>query len=302
MTVRSVVRRLAKTVLALVGVAAFVVAGLVGLVWYQGQRIQTGPAAYVAMGSSFASGPGITERAEGSPILCGRSKDNYPHLLAEKLGMPLIDVSCGGAVTEHILTGGQFFQRAQIDAVKPETELVTITIGGNNIGYMANLFAAGCRHAPGAVPRMMRGRICDGMAPAKQAERFAELEGSMAAVITETRKRAPNARIILLTYQTVLPPAGTCPALVLNQAEADEARRVAKRLYDMTVRVAQANSAILFDAATLTRDHGVCAAQPWLEGFVFPDSPIGNGPMAFHTNLAGMQAIADGLATALVMR
>ena len=49
---------------------------------------------YVALGSSFASGPGI------DPLLdarCGRSGSNYAHLVAERLGYDLVDVTCGGA-------------------------------------------------------------------------------------------------------------------------------------------------------------------------------------------------------------
>ena len=49
---------------------------------------------YVALGSSFASGPGI------EPIIdagCGRSGNNYAHLVAERLGYDLVDVSSGGA-------------------------------------------------------------------------------------------------------------------------------------------------------------------------------------------------------------
>lgn len=295
-------KSIAKLVLALAGLAALVVAGLFAFIWYQGQSVRTGPATYVAMGSSFASGPGITERAKDSPMLCGRSKDNYPHLLAAKLNMPLIDVSCGGAVTGHILAGGQHFQRAQIDAVKAETKLVTITIGGNNVGYMANLFAAACKNKPDAVPALTRSRVCDGATPAEQERRFASLEAEMTKVITETRKRAPSAQIVLLSYQTVLPPRGTCAALHMNETDADLARATAQRLYDITARVAPAQGAIFYDVAALTRDHGVCAADPWIEGFVFPSSPLSNDPMAFHTNLAGMQAIANDLAAQMSVR
>jgi hypothetical protein len=43
---------------------------------------------HVALGSSFASGPGI------DPILdarCGRSGSNYAHLVAARLGYELVD-------------------------------------------------------------------------------------------------------------------------------------------------------------------------------------------------------------------
>ena len=50
-------------------------------------------AKYVALGSSFAAGPGIAEQLGG----CGRSDRNYSHLIAEELGLTLNNVSCSGA-------------------------------------------------------------------------------------------------------------------------------------------------------------------------------------------------------------
>jgi hypothetical protein len=55
---------------------------------------------YAALGSSFASGPGI------APIIdagCGRSGNNYAHLVAERLGPDLIDVNSGGAAVDDVL-------------------------------------------------------------------------------------------------------------------------------------------------------------------------------------------------------
>jgi hypothetical protein len=45
---------------------------------------------YVAFGSSMAAGPGIRPSADGAPFRTGRSARNYPHLVAEKLGLDLI--------------------------------------------------------------------------------------------------------------------------------------------------------------------------------------------------------------------
>jgi hypothetical protein len=58
---------------------------------------------YVAMGSSFAAGPGITPRASASPRRAGRSAGNYAHLVARALGLELRDVTYSGATTSDIL-------------------------------------------------------------------------------------------------------------------------------------------------------------------------------------------------------
>jgi hypothetical protein len=41
---------------------------------------------YVAMGSSFAAGPGISPRAAASPRRAGRSSGNYAHLVTITAG------------------------------------------------------------------------------------------------------------------------------------------------------------------------------------------------------------------------
>ena len=58
---------------------------------------------YVAMGSSFAAGPGIAPRASASPRRAGRSAGNHAHLVASALGLDLHDVTYSGATTSDIL-------------------------------------------------------------------------------------------------------------------------------------------------------------------------------------------------------
>jgi hypothetical protein len=68
------------------------------------------------MGSSFAAGPGITTGADATPSRCSRSRDNYANQLARKRGLDLVDVSCSGATTAHVL--GSWNELApQIDSV-----------------------------------------------------------------------------------------------------------------------------------------------------------------------------------------
>ena len=72
---------------------------------------------YVALGSSMAAGPGIRPRAGGSPWRAGRSARNYPHLVAERLNLDLIDVTYSGATTPHVLTERQHGVPPQIAAL-----------------------------------------------------------------------------------------------------------------------------------------------------------------------------------------
>jgi lysophospholipase L1-like esterase len=103
-------------------------------------------ARYVAMGSSFAAGPGIGPRAPGSPRAAGRSSANYAHLVAPRLALELADVTFSGATTQDILAATAAGRPAQIDALTPATKLVTLTGGGNDVGWAP---ASCCPACPG---------------------------------------------------------------------------------------------------------------------------------------------------------
>ncbi len=106
---------------------------------------------YVAMGSSFAAGPGIPplQSSDGASA-CGRSAVNYPSIVAREIGADLTDVSCSGATTAHVLRDPQGARPPQIQAVTPDTRLVTITIGGNDVNYLGSINAYSCQAGGGS--------------------------------------------------------------------------------------------------------------------------------------------------------
>ena len=104
---------------------------------------------YVALGSSLAAGPGIEPGAAGAPTVSGRSAVNYAHLVAERLGYDLVDVTFSGATTANVLTDRQHGAPPQIDALDGSEALVTVTIGGNDAGYCSDADRRG-RAAVGA--------------------------------------------------------------------------------------------------------------------------------------------------------
>jgi hypothetical protein len=71
-------------------------------------------------------------------------------------------------------------------------------------------------------------------------------------------------------------------------------RDVARRLEAATARAAAESGAELLAASALSRDHSVCAAEPWVTGWEFGDLLAG-GVAPYHPNAAGMRAVADAL-------
>ena len=150
------------------------------------------------MGSSFGAGPGIAPRAPGSPRRAGRSASNYAHLVARDLGLDLHDVTYSGATTEDILRPSARGQPAQLDAVTRATRLVTLTAGGNDVGYLPRLTLASLPWPLRLLPRA-RAQVAGFGDPAATDERFASLGG------TSRPSRA--------AWRTVPRTAGSCSSI-----------------------------------------------------------------------------------------
>ncbi|MES2682795.1 MAG: SGNH/GDSL hydrolase family protein [Pseudomonadota bacterium] len=270
-------------------VLVLLVTALLVHLYLEGRPAQGRPQ-YVAMGSSFAAGPAISEAAADSPWFCARSRDNYAQQLARLRGLSLVDVSCGGATSRHLLDGGQWMQPAQIAAVTPDTELVTITIGGNDIAYIGQLMARACGDSTPWLQRRLGG--CKLRSVAQMQQGLVGLQQQLLAVIAELRRRAPQARIVLLTYQSVLPESGSCERLALGTAQADEMRGIASQLAETTRAAAAQGGASVMDASRLTQGHDACADEPWMNG-MYPAGGLLGAPL--HPTIEGMTAIAQAL-------
>ncbi len=245
---------------------------------------------YVALGSSFAAGPGLGQIKPDAPARCQRSALNYPTLLANRLGLTLEDASCGGATTAHIL-GPWDELPAQIDAVTSDTRLITITIGGNDIGYVRNLMAASCDPVAGFVFQGQRRDCFPKTMP--QAADYAQLDASLRRLVAALQERAPEAQIIFVQYLRLVDDAN-CAALGLDADELIALRNVGERLATVTQRVADDTGVEVLPADQLSRGHTPCDAQPFAVG-ARVDAP-GNPGAPWHPNAAGMRAVADALA------
>lgn len=241
---------------------------------------------YVAMGSSYAAGPGIPPFEPGAPARCTRSVHNYAHQLAARRGLVLTDATCSGATSAAVLSPWKEVP-AQIDAVDADTRLVTVTIGGNDVSYIGNLMSLSCQMAGKAAAP------CWPVAWPGDVD-FARMQEGLRHIADAVRARAPSALLVFVDYPTVLPATGGCDATPLPDGAADRSRATADRLAAATAQVATEKGALLLRAGDLSRDHGVCAADPWMVGY-----PAGPGGAAYHPNRAGMTAVAEALDKAL---
>ncbi|MCJ2183027.1 SGNH/GDSL hydrolase family protein [Novosphingobium sp. 1949] len=252
---------------------------------------------YVAMGSSFAAGPLLRPAKPGGAARCGRSMNNYPTLLAERFGMILTDRSCSGATTNNVL-GPWKELIPQIDAVTPQTRLVTITIGGNDLSYVGNLFAATCHYRNATAPAGERPRACHPVRVPQNVD-YARVELQMNEIIRRIRTIAPRARIVLVQYLNPLPPPGQlCEATPISPQNAAIVRTIGKRLAEITDKVARERGVLVVEMNIASETHSPCDAEPWMIGS--PAGYDGSLGLQWHLNLAGMRATARDIAWWLV--
>lgn len=240
---------------------------------------------YVALGSSMAAGPGIRPVVTGAPRASGRSTRNYPHLLAHARNLDLVDVTFSGATTAHLLTDRQAGAPPQIEALNGSETLVTITIGGNDVGYVP-LLAAAALFGPLAPMLPVTGALVD---RGKRQQALDEVEAALRAVGAAVRDRAPHARVLFVDYLTLMPPAGV-RAGSLPERVADLARHVATELERHTAAAASATGCEVVRAGQASREHHPWSASPWTVG---AGLPLPWRPWPFHPNAVGMAAVAD---------
>ncbi len=254
---------------------------------------------YVALGSSSAAGPGI------DPIIeprCGRSGNNYAHLVAGRLGYDLVDVSCGGATVDDVLTRPQVLLTGgtvppQLEAVGPDADLVTVTVGGNDVDYLLTLLRCSYRADPDGAPTTARAFFGTPIDPAAVDTALAGLPERLADLVDAVRERAPRARVVLVDYLTVVPAQGR-DEFPMSEEHRLLCADVGRRLEQATAAAARDSGAGLVAASQISRDHAVGAAEPWVTGWEFGDLLAG-GVAPYHPNAAGMRAVADLVASRL---
>jgi len=137
------------------------VIALVGSVTNASASTNPTPLQYVALGDSYGAGSGVLPPDLNAPVECLRSSRNFAHVIASKVGAQLTDVTCGGADTTHFFAAQYQDAPPQLDALSKSTQLVTMTIGGNNNGvFVGTIVSCGSRpghSVQGQVRRHVRG-------------------------------------------------------------------------------------------------------------------------------------------------
>ncbi|GAA2276900.1 SGNH family lipase [Glycomyces scopariae] len=218
---------------------------------------------YVALGDSYSSGSGAGPYTDAA---CQRSNKAHPALLAADLGAELTFVACGGATTGDVLAN-------QVQALDAGTDLVTIGIGGNDIGWTDAVIAC-----------ITPFRNCTPVIEESERQATQELPAKLDAVYAEIAERAPDAEVYVTGYPRLFAARNTCDALgTISIAEQVRMNQGADLLSAVIEAAAEEHGFTYVDVRDEFTGHEICSRSPWLHGFTLLDVP-------YHPNAAGHAA------------
>ncbi|UGQ12010.1 SGNH/GDSL hydrolase family protein [Yinghuangia sp. ASG 101] len=267
---------------------------------------------YVALGDSYTAAPGITAPS-GDPVGCDRSSENYPALVARRLnlaGADFRDVSCSGATLADLSAAQDTDDGSnppQMAALTAATRLVTLGIGGNDIGFSAMIkkcvTAGVLYHAAGGAKNLPDAPCEKQYTPSKggtdQVDAKIRTAGEhLATTLGEIRQRAPQARVYVVGYPAILPSDNHDCGREMGLAPGDVAflRGKEQRLNTMLRQQAEGAGVVYVDTYRPSEGHDACSApdERWIEPLI-PHNPAA----AVHPNGRGEQGMADAVLRAL---
>jgi lysophospholipase L1-like esterase len=282
---------------------------------------------YVALGDSYAAGYGIGS-STGQPVAgCAQSTQDYPHQIAAKLKLKLTDVSCSGAVAANIDTTpqdtGGGTAPLQDKALSKTTKLVTVTIGGNDLGFadIAQYCLAGSASGPLLLhPTELN---CQAHYDPNNVDSLAATTSNtvvphVARVLADIAKKAPNAAVYFVDYPAISTtkagspnPAANPPSPAAYPNSCYSSPATAKSFpftgtdtvylqgvqanlnASLKTRVAKSGDRFV-ESYPQSLTHSACAgtADPWLNGVTVDLQTFGAAPGSLHPNLEGAQHLA----------
>jgi len=232
------------------------------------------PRTLVALGDSYGSGVGtFIYFPDGTS--CYRSPFSYPAQIAAATGMSLTLAACSGATTSDVAR--------QIPAVPNSTDYVTITVGGNDLGFAPVLSTCGL---PGWLGN------CNAAIDSGLAILNTTLPDRLDDVYSAVRSQATNAKVVVTGYPLLFNGTDCNVLTFFTGAEMARLNDATARLNAVIQERAKVAGFTFVPAASAFNGHAWCDPQPWINGLTI-------SPNSFHPNISGHSAYARLVGPAL---
>ena len=218
---------------------------------------------YVALGDSYSAGLGAGDYSGGS---CDRSARAYSALWADAHDpASYVSQACSGATTSSVIS-------SQLSALSTSTTLVSITVGGNDVGFSSVMET--CVLLPTS--------SCVSAIDTAEGEISADLPGELDSALTAISARAPNARVVVLDYPDLYDLSRSSSCVGLSTTDRTDLDQGANEL-DGQIQAAAARHGDMFaDVRPAFAGHEICDSGSWLNSVSWLDLDA-----SYHPNSAG---------------
>lgn len=226
-----------------------------------------------ALGDSYASGWGAS-RAIPDPNDCGRTANAYGRAWADTHAHESFqNLTCKGYTADHV-------RRWQVPAMSTATTMVTLTAGGNDVGFSRTMEAC----------RTPLGLDCDSEIARSRREIDAVVPGRMDALFRDLANKLPStATVYVLGYPRLYTEVPFCGVFSINAGDRHQLN-LASNALNTRIREATARADAAWgerfrfvDVSSRFASHGLCSSDPWLLG------PMLDIEKSYHPNDAGQR-------------
>jgi lysophospholipase L1-like esterase len=232
------------------------------------------PVQYVALGDSYSSGVGAGKYSGGA---CERSSNAYPSQWAATHQVQQLTFrACAGATVASVTS-------TQLSALTAATTLVSITVGGNDVGFTSVM--TDC---------LLRGTAtCISVVNAAEQQVRSSLDLQLMSLYRAITSRAPGATVIAVGYPSFydLSSTRTCPGLSASaRAKINEGAAV----LDTVIHDAARSAGVAYlDVRAAFAGHEICDGTPWLH-----DLDVTELSASYHPTAAGQLAYTSAFTSA----
>jgi lysophospholipase L1-like esterase len=200
---------------------------------------------YVALGDSYASGLGAGSYSDGN---CYQSSNAF-EVLWVNANHPasFANETCSGATTQSVIS-------SQLSPLNSSTTLVSIVIGGNDVGFSNTMITCVLEDTSACVAAIQQ----------DENEMQTQLPGEMDSVLSDIHADAPNAHVVVLDYPELYDLSQSPYCIGLSNTDRVDLNQAADELDSQIQAAAQRHGDTFGDVRAAFTGHQICDSSSWL--------------------------------------
>jgi lysophospholipase L1-like esterase len=273
--------RVARRARPFAAVTALAAPALTVLLVCTAANAQTAAVHYVALGDSYSSGVGAGSYTSASGS-CDRSTNAYSQLWANATKpASYLSVACSGATTSTVISG-------QLSALSSSTTLVSITVGGNDVGFSSVMETCVLDSTSSCVSSV----------DAAEAKMATTLPAALNSVLGDIAADAPSARVVVLGYPDLYDLSQSAGCIGLSTTDRTDLNAAAGKLDGQISAAAARYGDVYVNVQPYFAGHEICDSSRWLHSVNILDISESYHPTATGQADGYQPAFASGVSKA----